>query len=149
MASFHPNIVEDILAMAMNSATPLEKVRLASVNKYTRSFLSPEVRKRAIMDKIKETIKKANCQNNSVKLLQGVTIAFTITLTDKKVRVMGNLIFEGTFRIIECSRTSMTKLDDMLEDIITAAKYTKVRVNKKDVHTDTVKLATLFEAAKI
>lgn len=149
MANLHPYIVEQILDMALKSATPIETVRLAAVNKHTSSFLSQEIRKQALRDKIVTIIKASKCKNNSVKLLQGVTIAFTITVTDKKVRLAGNWIFTYPYHCIECNRKSMSpNMLTLLEDIITTAKYTKVQVNKKDVHEDTMNMAAMFYAAK-
>jgi hypothetical protein len=94
-------------------------------------------------------IKRSECNKKSVKLLQGVTIAFTISLTGDKVRLVGNWIFDGTYKVIECNRKQMTQnMKAELADILNIAKYTKVRVNKKDVHDDTIKLAAMFTAAK-
>jgi hypothetical protein len=169
MENLHPYIVEEILAMAMKLATPVETVRLAAVNKYTSSFLSPEVRKQAIGDKIMEDImalspevrkraisdkmikiiKQAKCKKNSVKLLQKGCVTLTITLTVERILLFGNLNFSDRLQNMECSSKSITpKVKAVLKEIIEVAKYNIVRVNNKDVHDDTLKLAALFKAAK-
>jgi hypothetical protein len=145
-------IVQNILAFAIESATPLQIVQMAAVNKYTASMLTPQVRKQAILDKIIAVIQNSTCNNNTVKILKGPTVAYDINITRDKVSLAGYHIDTkplrvGYYKNITCYRKfPHTHFKEALKCIIDTRFYTKTRVNKKHIHEDTAKIVQLLNA---
>lgn len=137
-----PYIVEDILRLAIRDSTAIGLMRLSSVNKFTKSFLTPEVRKRALLEKLQKIVRTSKCEKNSIKLLRRGVIEYELMLRNDRVRLLGPLVN------VECNRKRLSEdVKLALYDLINKGRYNKVRVNKKDMHEDMMKLARIFTAA--
>lgn len=142
-------VVDDILEMAFATATPLERMRVAAVNKHTRALLTTADRKHAIVAKMTEAFHRSSCKKASVKLLSGVAIAYTLTFNKDNVILYGNFVPTQPQKRVQCNRKKVSnEMRVLLTDIVDRPLYTKARVNSKDQNTDTALLKALFDAAK-